>query len=294
VTLSAHDELDRMFEQSNARLALALGSVAGARMRGNEARAQELIEKLGRDLGNLMASADMLGRYRMALELKAAGIDAEEVIEEGAHFSRRTPRVPFLEAVRSLVQRTPFLSRVWSSVRQAWSAEGRAIAVRTANIVSLRVREDMVSAMRRGATPDDASAQILKSLRESDSSITRAYADTVFRTNTARAYSDGRKAQALRPGVRRAAPGWRFDATNDDAVRVNHFAGEGVIAHVDDPIWETHTPPLGFNCRCAIEVVPLDELVRLGIADRNGNMIQTFDASSRIGWRPDIGFQAVG
>jgi hypothetical protein len=43
-----------------------------------------------------------------------------------------------------------------------------------------------------------------------------------------------------------------YDAINDSRTRPAHLAMDNYIAPVNDPIWKTWTPPVGFSCRCAL------------------------------------------
>jgi SPP1 gp7 family putative phage head morphogenesis protein len=117
----------------------------------------------------------------------------------------------------------------------------------------------------------------------------RAQADTIFRTVTTAAYSEGRKSMADDPAVRAVVSGWRYDATLDSDVRPNHRAADNFSATLDDPVWRTLTPPLGFNCRCALSIVTPDEARAAGIVDRRGNPIYQ---SVPPGAGPDPGFRA--
>ena len=46
------------------------------------------------------------------------------------------------------------------------------------------------------------------------------------------------------------APNFKYNTQRDDRVRLSHQMMEGVILPKNDPYWDTHTPPLGINCRC--------------------------------------------
>lgn len=45
----------------------------------------------------------------------------------------------------------------------------------------------------------------------------------------------------------------RFRTMGDENVRDSHRALEGVVRPLNDSYWQTHTPPLGFRCRCWLE-----------------------------------------
>ncbi len=88
---------------------------------------------------------------------------------------------------------------------------------------------------------------------------TQGYAQTVVRTNTTSAFAAGRFREAedmKREGVEVVA--LKFVAIEDSRVRPNHLACDGLIASVDDPIWNKLSPPLFYGCRCT--VVPVDAI----------------------------------
>ena len=47
-------------------------------------------------------------------------------------------------------------------------------------------------------------------------------------------------------------PMLRYDTAGDERVRESHRKLDGVIKPVDDPFWDTHAVPNGWNCRCEI------------------------------------------
>lgn len=48
-------------------------------------------------------------------------------------------------------------------------------------------------------------------------------------------------------------PNLMFRTMMDDLVRDEHQKLDGIVKAVDDPFWNTHTPPLGYRCRCTLE-----------------------------------------
>jgi len=47
-------------------------------------------------------------------------------------------------------------------------------------------------------------------------------------------------------------PNLQFSTVGDDRVRPGHAALDGAIYPVNDPFWDTHTPPLDWRCRCVL------------------------------------------
>lgn len=50
-----------------------------------------------------------------------------------------------------------------------------------------------------------------------------------------------------------ALPYLRFNALSDANVDEECLAMDGITLPVDDPLWDTHSPPLHWNCRCLLE-----------------------------------------
>lgn len=69
---------------------------------------------------------------------------------------------------------------------------------------------------------------------------------TIYQTNVQQAYSHGRWLEQQRN--KQDKPYLRYVAVNDSRTRPAHRALHGTVRHIDDPFWQTHTPPLAFNC----------------------------------------------
>ncbi|MBR4738011.1 MAG: minor capsid protein [Rhodocyclaceae bacterium] len=80
--------------------------------------------------------------------------------------------------------------------------------------------------------------------------ITPSRLQLIFDTNTANAYHGGRW-QRLEER-RETHPYLMYLTKRDHRVRPEHRAWEGLILPIDHPFWQTHFPPNGFRCRCAV------------------------------------------
>lgn len=74
--------------------------------------------------------------------------------------------------------------------------------------------------------------------------------ENIWRTNLQGNYMRGRWEVFTRNAATR--PYLMYDAINDSRVRPSHLAHDGVIRPVGDPFWKTHTPPIGWQCRCSL------------------------------------------
>ncbi len=89
------------------------------------------------------------------------------------------------------------------------------------------------------------------------SSVTGAAIETAFRTQAQLAYSAGRWSVDQSAAVQEILWGYKYVTVGDARVRPAHRALEGFKARKDDPIWKTHWPPNGYNCRC--QTIPIFE-----------------------------------
>lgn len=86
--------------------------------------------------------------------------------------------------------------------------------------------------------------------------LSSARLETVLRTNTNRATTEG-AAEVLRDETVQAfVPLVQYSATKDPRTRPEHRAMDGYIGRMEDFDRQGITPPCGFNCRCAIIPVP--------------------------------------
>lgn len=91
--------------------------------------------------------------------------------------------------------------------------------------------------------------------------------ETIFRNAVQTAYNAGHwrrfeETKATRPYL-------MYDAINDSRVRPSHLALDGVIRPVDDPFWNTHSPPLGHRCRCVLRSISSDQARERGGVTQN-------------------------
>lgn len=86
---------------------------------------------------------------------------------------------------------------------------------------------------------------------------------TIYDTNMRTAYAASRfRAQSANAGSR---PYFQYLSMDDDRVRPSHRAMSGRVYRHDDPIWRTHYPPNGFNCRCTVRALTARQARGMGV-----------------------------
>lgn len=97
---------------------------------------------------------------------------------------------------------------------------------------------------------------------------------TIFRTNMTTATAHRRYRQQVSNVNSR--PYWAYRAIQDKHTRPAHAAMDGRVYRANDPIWLSHYPPNGFNCRCYVSALTADDIEEQGLTlhDSDGDLIR--------------------
>lgn len=103
--------------------------------------------------------------------------------------------------------------------------------------------------------------------------LTIPHVQTVFRTNIAKAYGEGREHIMSHPLVGNQFPYASYHAIDDSRVRDDHLelTKRGLdgtnIYRADDPMWSIWTPPCDFDCRCSKSFMTIRQAARKGVKE---------------------------
>lgn len=86
---------------------------------------------------------------------------------------------------------------------------------------------------------------------------------TIYQVNMRTAYQAGRWERIQR--TRSAFPFLRYSSVKDGRERPEHGAWHGTVLPVNHPWWDTHYPPVGWNCRCTVIAMNSRMLERRGL-----------------------------
>lgn len=92
---------------------------------------------------------------------------------------------------------------------------------------------------------------------------------TIYDTNMRTAYAAGKWEQVER--TKKTRPYLRYVCVLDGRTRPQHRQWHNVVKHADDPFWDSHYPPCGWNCRCTIQQLSAKQMDRLGLEETQHN-----------------------
>lgn len=90
---------------------------------------------------------------------------------------------------------------------------------------------------------------------------------TIYRTNLDVSRAVAR--QQVQRATAEQRPYWMYDSMDDARTRPEHAALDNLVFRHDDPFWDTHYPPNGFNCRCRVRALTAEEVEARGLTVSN-------------------------
>lgn len=275
--ISAREELDRFLDKRTTLFNDALMKVVEAKF--GKGSVVDSVNDLADLIRHTMILSDLHGRKRLLMEFDRA-VERQPAGAFGyvPDATPIVPSLPFEEAVEDIVKREPRLAASAEEVARLYSrakvfalakaAEGN-VDDRIAAYRTQKVKELLTKTVEEGEGVDEFS-QAMRELGP----WTRAYSDTIYRTNVSNSYTEGRFSQAKTPDIIDATPALEYVGVGDDRTRPNHRAAFGLIAGIDDSVWHVHKPPQGYNCRCGVRLVSRFELERKGLLSPDGKVIR--------------------
>jgi SPP1 gp7 family putative phage head morphogenesis protein len=269
-------EFKQLANRSVIALTEAMNRLINATARGADTESAEAaVEDIIISAGIL---GDLIGRARALKEGDAAVRSRTgEPVAEFSNLNRtpnpQFPDLTFHEAVDQILLREPRLAApvggetiAEAVARQYTEGPFFVLARATIPTVTERVQATLTKSLDEGFTRVEAVRRI--TVDGQLDNFSRAYAETVYRTNLNTAYTAGRFRQFSTPDMQAIFPAIRYKAIKDSDVRrgreedngEDHAGLDGLVAAITDPIWNVASPPNGYNCRCGIEPMTEDML----------------------------------
>jgi SPP1 gp7 family putative phage head morphogenesis protein len=191
-------------------------------------------------VGRLLASSLLLGMAHTSGALYAADAPAD------------IPPIPFEEAVDFLRSKVPVTKAEWLALEPKLRFRAFTVAALTQADYIDTVKNLLADAVERGegAAETWETVKRIRTLVNDGNAfdLKPGYWETVYRTNTQTAYNAGKRLQ-----FDKAPPdSLRMLVVEDDRTTDICRPLDGLTLPYDDPFWDTHWPPLHFNCRSTV------------------------------------------
>ncbi len=163
--------------------------------------------------------------------------------------------MPFKEAVDYFRQKIDMPTTHWTAVMDEAHARSFMVAGAASSAIVSDFRDALDKAISKGTSFGE--------FRKDFDSIVAKHgwahtgkaewrAKLIYTTNLRTAFAAGRYAQMTDPDVLAAFPYWEYLHVACPHPRPWHVAWSGMILRADDPWWDAHYPPNGWNCHCVV------------------------------------------
>ncbi len=173
--------------------------------------------------------------------------------------------VPFEEAAKYFRDKVRLPSKKWTDIKEGMHARAFVVAGATKD----DLLKDLQAAIQSGIDNGTGLAVFRKQFDQIVAKHGWAYngdrnwrSKVMFQTNLTTARAAGRWAQIQ--DVKKTRPYLRYVAVLDNRTRPDHRRWSGTVLPVDDPWWDTHYPPNGWNCRCTVQSLSKRALADFG------------------------------
>lgn len=174
---------------------------------------------------------------------------------------------PFKEAIDYFRGKVNLPTKRWQENYGAANAKAFSVAGAMADDLLRDFRREVVRALEDGVSIQEFRAQFDALVAKHGWSHTGEpgyRAELIYRTNLSTAYAAGRYAQMTEPETLAAFPFWEYVHSGNPNFREEHKDWDGLVLSADDPFWDTHYPPNGWNCGCRVRVLSERGLARAG------------------------------
>jgi SPP1 gp7 family putative phage head morphogenesis protein len=195
-----------------------------------------------------------------------------------------------LKAIAWFLAKRSLKKAAWKMLTDRAKQESFTVAGVSALRVLTFVKEELGKAVGQGTSLHDFKYTVVDQLlKQWKGSVANpgARIETVFRTNIQKAYSVGRRARMLDPEELEDRPLWHYDAILDGRETDVCRACDGTCLPADHEWWETHTPPLHFNCRSLVRSKREGQMAVTAVPGKEADPEDSsFGLPSE--WKPDL------
>jgi len=146
-------------------------------------------------------------------------------------------------------------------------AEKRKYAQTVSSLAGLDQIQPVVDKLAEWQAEGKTLAEFKKWAKTQEWTLPKGRLETIYRNSVQTAYQAGHWRDFEENKDER--PYLMYDAINDSRTRPSHLALDNTIKPVDDPFWDTCSPPLGHRCRCSLRSLSPREAMHLGGVTQN-------------------------
>ena len=162
--------------------------------------------------------------------------------------------VPFREAIEALRELLAMDADTFNALSAVQKARAFSFADATTTAAAQAAQRVLEGVLRGEIGRDQFGDRLNAALDAYGIAESSHQIDTIFETNLAKVYADGKERQYANTEFRARFPYVGLVTARDNRVRHNHYALDyrriGTVFRHDDFIWSVMNPPLGFRCRC--------------------------------------------
>lgn len=174
-------------------------------------------------------------------------------------------------AARSLASKVSFNPQEFAGLEKLMQRNGFTVA-RAASLDAVeKVKQALAEDVRHGGTLRQFRDKVGTALE--DSGLGDFQVESLYRTHVARAYSAGQQDVLDTPLVGDEFPYVEYSATHDGRVRQEHLDMEHLglngtaVYRADDPVIRRLWPPWGWNCRCIVIPLSIEDAAAKGVRE---------------------------
>jgi SPP1 gp7 family putative phage head morphogenesis protein len=174
------------------------------------------------------------------------------------------------EAIDFLRRKLNVPTSSWTDLWQEQHSVAFTVAGAQSDALVADFHDAINDAIKDGTTLDDFRARFDRIVADHGWSYNGSRnwrSRVIFQTNLRTAYAAGKWDQIQR--VKESRPYLRYVAVMDGRTRAEHRDWNNTVLPADDPWWQTHYPPNGWNCRCTVQSLNDRDLARYGLAVAN-------------------------
>lgn len=173
-----------------------------------------------------------------------------------------------LEAIAFLRDKLRLPTASWTDIWQEEHSDAFVVAGAQSDALLKDFHDAVLKAIAQGETLDTFRKDFDRIVAEHGWSYhgSRGWrSKVIFDTNVRMAYAAGKWEQIAR--VKQVRPYLRYVHLEEQPhPRLQHHLWHNTVLPVDDPWWQTHFPPNGWNCHCTVQSLNERDLARYGLS----------------------------